>query len=228
MSVAGNGTLSKYLTRAAPSFLDHNWSMAIWLCPSGGAPSQGDGYQTPWSIEAPGWTLSSFYFNQSPNNRDLYYYSSNLDTLILANVSATVPTFFAVTHDGDATNSTIVYYGIPGSALVKNSLGADSFIAGVGTIWLYTQSANNEPFNGEIIAQAYYASVLTDAQVNAVYRQMAPKVAQGGGMFYPLLNVATGRYDASGNELNYTATGTLVDSRRMPPVPWIGGGAGIR
>lgn len=233
MSVGCDGTVSKYLQdNANLAAFNGACSVCYWVCPSGSSFGPGtDGFATIFDLGVNGgggnfdW---QFYFDAAPNNRNLHYtnYTSGTGTAdqLIGTLSATVMSFVALTHDPAAAGGTTkLYLGTgPGSALALiATLTGDVWSGTMGNLTLFDWFGNTEPLNGEMTAWKNWSVVLTQTELENEYAQLKPRSRISNLVrFYPWLNESKDNIDQSGSGFNMTKTGTLLNRRRMPSVPW--------
>lgn len=227
MSAAGNGTLGRYLSTASVDDFQIDWTLMLWVCPSGGVPPEGDGYQVITSLEfAGGAVYSQLYLDQAPNNLNCRYNNVGVtrDELISGGpLSATLMTLLAIAHTGgnQAGASTTVYRGNAGADMTSDTYANDPVAA--DAFYAFNWSGNTEPLNGELGQMKVWNRVLTLDELYFEYRRIAPGMADGLTRFYPLLDGSTSPgVDRSGAGNDMTLTGALVTSRRSPVAAYLG------
>lgn len=229
MSVKGNGTLGNNINfpSAVRSALSppNSWSMKIFLCPSGGAPSQGDGFQTPYSSEGGGSGIQ-FFFSDSPNTQVLHWLNFNgADTVVSGGVlSATQVTAIVLTHNA-GTNTSIIYRRDAGGTVTSQSI-ADTIGGGPWTDALFfNEGANDEPMNGEEYAIVIWSRVLSATEAANETYQCRAVTRDSLVVECPQPSSATLAIDMSGNGNSATVTGSIASSSLNMPVPF--GGPGV-
>lgn len=227
MVAANDGTISNYLTAVGTADFQTDWTLLFWVCPSGGPPPEGDGYQVMFSLNFGGGAVNTqLYLNLSPNDLECRYFNNTSvrDVAISGgDLSATVMTMLAVTHVGanQADATTIVYRGDGGADITSDTYLNDP--VPVDSFHLFNTTIDTEPLNGELGPVKVWDRALTLDEIYFEYRRMAPGIAEGLTRFYPLLDGSTAPgTDRSGNGNTMTLTGSLLTSRRCPVAAYQG------
>jgi hypothetical protein len=225
MVTTNDGTLGNYLSAVGTADLQTDWTMLLWVCPSGGEPPEGDGFQVIQSLNFFGATNTQLYMDIAPNILRCKYFNntSGRDVAISGgDLSATLMTMLAITHEGGnaADATTIVYRGNGGADITNDTYLNDP--VPVDSWHLFNWGGNTEPFNGEIGCVKVWERVLTLDELYFEYRRIAPGMATGLTRFYPLLDTTSPGVDRSGLGNDMTLTGALGVSRRSPVAAYQG------
>lgn len=226
MSVAGNGTLGKFLsTTTNVGATDADYTIAFWILPVNSAPPAGDGFQTAVAYgDSGGINGNEFYFDQAPNFLQPHYIQAPSDTLIGGGVySTTVMTFTAIVHTAAAGGSTTIYRGNGNAALTTTVVAGATPTVPTQKFQLFNEiNTPNEPLNGSLLAVRVWSAALGVDEVQIEYQGgCKPKTRLASlARFHPLLNVTNDTVDWSGNAFSLTATGTLLAGTAAPPISW--------
>lgn len=204
---AANG---RYLVRASTG-LTSNFTICAWVR----FTALGT-YRTMWGqdIGNPDWR-SQVYYDITANNI-AFNFANVTDMILVPSPSAGVWYFVCAVADSAEAHG---YWGT-GGALTKVTAGAVYTGTGGTDMYIMDESDLDQTLNGELAGFKIWNANLSQADVEAEYRQLAPKRTANLYTFLPFFDTTNAGKDQSGQGNDFTVHGALANAEQ-PPAPWV-------
>ena len=116
------------------------------------------------------------------------------------------------------------YYGTEAGGTLTEVTNADSRTVNTDMdVLRIGNDIYSEPWNGDIYNVKLWGAALSDAEIDAEWRSLAPVRTSNLRGDWRLAAAASATTDSSGNSLTLTANGTLTDGTNNPTHPAAGG-----
>lgn len=215
MSCSVNGTNGNFLSgnTSLPS-VNSDFSCCLW-----GALTLKAGFATFLSLENGSGGGFQFYVDTSTRTP---HYATLVNDVHFPGGDFTDGqwNWYGMSHStGGAT--TTLYRSVNGGAISSSSFAETIPAVTLNKLVLYNEGANDEPTNGNLFGFKIWTAALSAREISSEMACHVPRHQLSSvNRYIPILNTANAGEAYVGRGLSLTKTGTLTDSRKMPPVPW--------